>query len=148
MLYWKCQTIMCWETSSELMTWQHVIFILSETNVPMMVTSSILGFKGCYQFMLVSALRFIFFSPHSILSDIWQILFTVCFSWDTRISTPETLKVGRACYQLPVFLPNQFSTAKHGNESTSNGRLCVDFWLSLYYGGAVGSAFCFLSSLI
>lgn len=68
---------MCWETSSELMTWQHVIFILSETNVPMMVTSSILGFKGCYQFMLVSALRFIFFSP-TVFYQIFDKYFLLC----------------------------------------------------------------------
>lgn len=62
---------MCLETSSELMTWQHMIFILLEVNVPVVLISSILGFKGYYHFVLVSALAFLsralmlggFFSP-------------------------------------------------------------------------------------
>lgn len=49
---------MCLETSSELMTWQHMIFILLEVNVPVVLISSILGFKGYYHFVLVSALAF------------------------------------------------------------------------------------------
>lgn len=86
-----------------------------------------------------------FFFPPTVFYQIFDKYSLLCaFLEIQEFSTPETLKVGRACYQLPVFLPNQFSTAKHGNESTSNGRLCVDFWLSLYCGGAVGSAFCFL----
>lgn len=81
--FWNCQAIMCWETSSELMTWQHVILILSETNVPMVVTSSILGFKGCYQFMLVSALRFLFFP--TVFYQMFDKYFLLCASLEMQI---------------------------------------------------------------
>lgn len=49
---------MCLETSSELMTFQHVVLILLEMNVSGLGVSSVLGFNGYYQFMLVPTLRF------------------------------------------------------------------------------------------
>lgn len=47
------------ETSFELMTWKHMILILLEMNVPVVLISSVLGFKGYYQFVLVSTLTFL-----------------------------------------------------------------------------------------
>lgn len=69
---------MCLETSFELMTWQHMKFILFEVNVPVVLISSILGFKGYRQFTLVSTMTFFkmsfnvgccffFFPTHSVL---------------------------------------------------------------------------------
>lgn len=41
------------------MTWQRMILILLEMNVLVVLISSILGFKGYCQFMLVSTLTFL-----------------------------------------------------------------------------------------
>lgn len=50
--------LLCLEISFELMTGQHMILILLEMNVLVVLMSSILQFKGCYRFMLVSILTF------------------------------------------------------------------------------------------
>lgn len=83
---------MCLETSSELMTFQHVVLILLEMNVSVLGVSSVLGFNGYYQFMLVPTLRFAP-PPLNILLVRNTCQMFMCLSWDPSSLAPEILSL-------------------------------------------------------